>query len=143
MDDNKVDHLLEQVVLESLGNYLYLGKLKDKIGLVTQWGAPSWLILQRLMTKGAQSVAQLASARHISESYVHSLVRPLQQAQLISSEDDKLVLTAAGQQALDKLQKMFEHSLHSYAGQFDAAELATTLRVLSKLRELIAEDQSF
>ena len=93
METGSVDHLLEQVVLESLGNYLYLSKLKDKVGLVTQWGAPSWLVLQRLMTRGEATAAELASARHVSEPYMQRLLKPLREAGLVSSTDEAYTLT--------------------------------------------------
>lgn len=143
MEETSVDHLLEQVVLESLGNYLYLSKLNDKIGLVTQWGAPSWLVLQRLKNKGTQTAAELASARHVTDAYMHSLLRPLQQATLISAEGNGFALTDSGHQALAKLEQVFETSLRGYANDFRADELATTLKVLSQLREHIADDRSF
>jgi DNA-binding MarR family transcriptional regulator len=140
--DNSIPPLLEQVVLESLGNYLYFNKLKDKVGLVTQWGAPSWLLLQRLHRKGPQSAAELAGARHVSENYIQRLLKELQQAGMIESQGEQYSLTTSGTHALDKIQQVFEKGLHAYADKFDAAELATTLKVLAELREVVAEDQS-
>lgn len=141
-DTQSVPHLLEQVVLECLGNYLYLDKLKAKVGLVTEWGAPSWLVLQRLAGKGAQSEQQLADARHVSADYMHRLIKPLAAAEMVVREGDGWCITDTGRHALDKLQRLFEDGLHDYASQFGSDELRTALDVLIRLREVVAGDDA-
>lgn len=140
--DSDTAHLLEQVVLECLGNSLYLDKLKSKVGVVTEWGAPSWLVLQRLSRKGAQSEQQLADARHVSADYMHRLLKPLAAADMVAAEQGAWVITDTGQRALDKLQQLFEDGLHEYADAFTSDELRIALDVLVRLRETVAADGS-
>lgn len=117
--ENQVAHLLEQVVLECLGNYLYLDKLRDKVGVVTQWGVPTWLVLQRLSKKGAQTAGELAGARHVTEDYVHKLLRPVVEAELVEQESDRSCLQPVPQAGSVRLRA---HALGRPPGCSDSGE---------------------
>ena len=131
--------LIGTLTLEVFSNYFLLHRLKDDIGLITQWGVGAWLLIQELVENGEQSEEKLASHQHISGAYNHKLLRALEHEGLvaINAESKSVSITKAGEQAYKKLHVAIASALPDWSELFTVDELSSALGVLAKLRKAL------
>jgi DNA-binding MarR family transcriptional regulator len=135
--------LIERLSLEIISNFYLLDRHKDEIGLITQWGAGAWLILQALSESEPMLESELAEHQHISSSYNHKLVAELLENELLEKVSDEknalLSITTAGKHSLKKLTEVLHNNFPNWAESFSAEELEAAVSTLSKFRHVLAQ----
>lgn len=115
---------------------------------LTSWGGGVGGLLRSLKVDGPQTVPQLARARPVARQRIQRLVDECANADLVEFGDNpahrrsKLVrLTAKGEATCAEISSKIGNWSETLAGDIDAADLETTVRVLhqvgNKLMEVI------
>lgn len=66
MNNQAEDLLLEQLALEVITIYKQFDRQRDQLGIITQWGVGSWLVMKTLNEHEKQTVEDVAALQHVS-----------------------------------------------------------------------------
>ena len=129
------------LLLESIRLSLRLRAVGKRTGYVTPAGGGIWGFLHSLAVDGPQTVPQLARARPVTRQHIQQIANEAAQDGLIEFIDNPahkrsklLRLTPKGERVHAEMTERLRRFAGDLAVDFDAAELATTARVLNALR---------
>lgn len=137
---DKSPFLVEQLTFEVLALSEHLVRLKDSFGVVTQWKASAWMILQFLEEQGRCRMNTLLQEQHISEAEAQNLLNELVEAELVGSDEHHPAIHAhyeistSGRAALARLREAMHGGFSQFDDDFDPTKLKTAVDVLKQYR---------
>lgn len=132
--------LVEQLTLEVLGVHRHLERLKESFGVITDWEAGAWMILQFLNEQGKCRMNTLLQEQHLSQSYAHHLLNELIAAEAIISDEHHpeiyahYEITPSGKAALQRLREAMQPGFEQFDEDFDREKLRVAVDTLKTYR---------
>jgi len=132
--------LVEQLTLEILAIQRYLVRMRDSFGVITQWDAGEWLIVQFLSERGRCRLNTLLAEQHVSEKHAQRLLNKLVRAGLVSTDGAEPAIhahyevTPSGLAALERLRKAMKPGFMQFDDDFDRKNLQVALDILQNYR---------
>ena len=141
----KASEALFDVIAQVTHTFYRLRTVGAGFGATTSWGGSSWGLMRSLYSRGPQTVPQLARARPVARQHMQKLANELAADGYIEFFDNPahkrsrlLRLTPAGEARFKELTATIEGLVERLAEGMDETDLRTTVRVLGKFREKLA-----